>query len=93
MLITGKVGKERSQWMVLEGDDFIHVMPVTDILPHGKKITNREYYLTADCPCKPRVEQGEVRDGRFFKFDKPIVTHNSFEDNERIDAVIAKFIK
>lgn len=86
MAIRGKVSDKRSKWLVLEDEGFLHIMPATDILPHGKRINDKLYELTADCPCNPEVKAGDERG----IFEMPIVTHNSFEDEARIQEVMKK---
>ncbi len=72
---------EPSKWNTIEDENFVIVVPQTDIKPHGTKITDTEYELTNECECNPKIiagEKGEV-------YAKPIVLHNSFEDMERVE--------
>ena len=63
---------KRSQWVNVQAGSFLHTVPVTDIKPHGTKISDTEYELTAECACNPKVEA------------RGLVIHNSFEDEQRI---------
>ncbi len=83
----GTISEKRSQWAVMDVDGIIHVVPTTDILPHGKRITDTEYELSADCACQPRIET-EYDEERLVG---TMVVHNSFEDMERIKRTIEKY--
>lgn len=64
----------KSEWLVLEDDSCIHVIPETDIKPHGFSEDGKSAEVSdMDCPCKPRVDFG----GR-----KPMIVHNSFKTEE-----------
>jgi len=76
--------KERQRWLVLEDDDCIHVVPETDSKPHGFPKDGIAKLCDLDCPCKPKVNMG----GR-----KPTVTHNSFDDMNRIEESMQKLSK
>lgn len=71
-------------WITIEDDDCIVVMPETDSKPHGvpKRKNQRKVDLAwMDCPCKPRLSTG-TREGAF---EKPMIIHNSFEEDAIID--------
>ena len=58
-------------WLVLEDDDCTHIVPESDIQPHGYPSKEGKAELEGIlCPCKPKVKQ---ENGRI------IVIHNSFE--------------
>lgn len=58
-------------WLVLEDDNCIHVVPESDIQPHGYPDNKDSAELEGVmCPCKPTVIQ---ENGRI------TVIHNSFE--------------
>lgn len=68
------------KWLVLEEEKTVHVVPDTDILPHGKDTGNNEVSLSdTDCPCKPKVS---------FEKEKTIIIHNSFMDMAKIENII-----
>lgn len=71
------------KWLILEDEDCIHVVPESDIKPHGFPKGNSAELADADCPCKPELD---------FSRDKPMVTHNSFRDAEKIKNSLAKII-
>lgn len=74
--------KVRSKWAVLEDDLVIHVVPETDIKPHGIRKGNELSVEVADmnCPCKPKIDMSR---------EKTLVVHNSFEDTEFLDKLLA----
>ena len=78
-----KVAKH--QWSVCEEDLFVHVLPAEDIAPHGVRITDTVYELSHICNCGPKIESAN-RNGEVFK--KPVVIHNSFEQNKYLDDII-----
>jgi hypothetical protein len=77
---------EKSKWVVLEDDDCVHVLPETDIKPHGFPNTEgtKADLSDTDCPCKPNID---------FSGTKPIVVHKSFEDTERVNKAIQSYEK
>ena len=77
--------KDKQKWTVIEDESIIHVVPASDINPHGfPKNSTHADLADFDCPCKPKIDAG----GK-----KPIVVHNSFEDQEKIDKSIKKLLK
>jgi hypothetical protein len=73
--------KERSKWLVLEDEEVIHVIPESDIKPHGIRKTDELKVEVADinCPCHPEID---------FTSKKIRIIHNSFEDIEYLDNLI-----
>lgn len=66
----------KGKWLVLEDDDCVHVVPETDVRPHGYPKKGNAKLSNIDCPCKPRID---------FSNEKPRVVHNLFEDMVRIE--------
>lgn len=56
-------------WGVFETDEAIHVVPISD---------TDEHIMVGDCGCEPSIEDGE-------HYDRPIITHNSFDGREVIE--------
>lgn len=77
-----KVAKHK--WVVLEDKDSVHVLPEEDIKPHGfpDKEGTRADLANIDCPCKPKLD---------FSGRKPVVVHNSFEQDKILDEIISDF--
>lgn len=78
---------EKQKWLVYTEEEtgYIHIVPDTDIAPHG--YPNKENKAELEdfmCPCKPQV-----------KNDDGIITiiHNSFEDAQRIEESIRNYGK
>ncbi len=78
--------KAQHKWVVCEEKLLVHVLPETDILPHGVKITDSRYELSHICGCNPKIKAID-RKGR--EYIKPVVIHNSFEQNKFLDEVIS----
>jgi hypothetical protein len=72
------------KWLILQEASFVFIVPDTDIRPHGTRISDTKYKLTFQCECGPKILAGEK--GRIFA--KPIVMHNSFQDGDRVNAVL-----
>jgi len=80
--------EEPQKWVVAEEDDYIHVLPNWDIHPHAnvlEPVMGSFAIAGPDCLCKPKVEEKD--DAR------PIITHNSFLFQEKINESIKKNIK
>lgn len=75
----------KHKWAVCEEGLFVHVLPETDIKPHGVKINDRKYELSHACACNPKIE---VTDRRGREYKKPMVVHNSFEQTKFLDEII-----
>lgn len=73
--------KTRSKWAVLDDDEVVHVIPESDIKPHGIRKDNELKVEVADinCPCNPKID---------FRGEKVLVVHNSFEDIQFLDSLI-----
>lgn len=69
---------EKQKWIVLEDLDCVHVVPDLDSKPHGRPENGSKtaILLNMDCHCKPKID---------FSGKKPIVVHNSFIDQEKIN--------
>lgn len=66
-----------SKWAIVEDEECVHIVPETDIKPHGFIIKgNKGELADMDCPCNPRVD---------FSGMKPLVIHNSFEYKDLIE--------
>ncbi len=75
---------ELQKWLVLDDDDCIHVVPDFDIKPHGyPKIKKKTRLADLDCPCKPEI---------YFKQEKTIIIHKSFQQQERIDKSMNRLV-
>jgi hypothetical protein len=79
-----KIAKHK--WLTCEEDMFVHVIPEEDIKPHGIKLTDTEYELSYICACSPKIES-VTRKG--VELRKPIVIHNSFEQDKFLDEIIS----
>lgn len=76
-----KTIKERSKWAVLDDDHVVHVIPESDIKPHGIRTGDELKVEVADinCPCNPKID---------FRNEKVLIIHNSFEDKQFLDDLI-----
>lgn len=70
-----------SKWLVMEEDDCRHIVPETDILPHGFVVDGKGELAGENCPCKPRMDSDS---------EKLIIIHNSFEQQKKIDESMEK---
>ncbi len=82
-----KVAKHK--WVRLENPDeyYQHVVPESDIKPHGWPVKGSKEVVLADidCPCKPRIE---YKNSKGLEYVKPIIVHNSFEQEKYLDELI-----
>lgn len=76
----------KQKWLLLEDDDCYHILPNPDIEAHGTKQTKNRYQLNWTCACNPKVLSGDSD----VILGKPIITHNSFLDEKRINESINK---
>ena len=59
----------KGAWTHLHDGMWVHVVPMTDIKIHGKKLKTGEIVIGSwNCPCKPTL----YADG--------VIAHNSFQD-------------
>lgn len=77
-----KTFPKKAKWCVLEDDDVFHVVPDFDSKPHGFPVNGMAKLSDFDCPCKPKVMMCTY---------KPIIFHNSFIDQKKIDEAFKKF--
>lgn len=68
----------RHKWLVLEDDDCVHVVPESDIKPHGhvKQGELKAILSDMDCPCRPKLDLSN---------QKALIVHNSFEQEEYLN--------
>ena len=67
---------KKHKWLRLDADDgWQIVIPDFDSQPHATERKDGAEVAWMDCPCKPRMSVGEK-----------IIVHNSFIDEERIQA-------
>jgi hypothetical protein len=73
-----------TKWIVIHGPNCVHVIPETDVLPHGYTGGKKSWRLAdLDCPCRPNVD---------FAGEKPIIVHHSFLDKKKIDDSMNKIL-
>lgn len=81
--------KKPQEWLVLEEDDYLHVVPDHDTRPHANVLTpidGRFEMSGEDCSCNPEVVT-EDEDG---EYEKPMIIHNSFFLKEQVEKNIKK---
>lgn len=81
-----KVAKHK--WLRLENNDeeYIHIVPESDIRPHGwPKGKTKIILADIDCPCRPKIEYTN-KEG--IEYVKPLIIHNSFEQEKYLDDII-----
>jgi hypothetical protein len=72
------------KWLVLDDDKYTHIVPETDVAPHGYTIDNKECELEGVlCPCNPKVR---------YENEKIIVIHNSFKEMEAVQLALKSII-
>lgn len=78
-----KEDNKGGRWLLIDDGMFLVVLPNNDIKPHGhyKEGDTDVEVAGADCPCKPKVISG----GNGMAYDKPIIVHNCFEDEKKIE--------
>ncbi len=80
-----KIAKHKWMRLEAEGEIFCHIIPETDIKPHGTKVTEEKYELGTVCSCNPKIEFYNTKGEQYIK---PIIIHNSFEQEKYLDEVI-----
>ncbi len=71
----------KKKWQVIDDGEIIHVVPDTDIAPHGFPVGGVADLADMDCPCSPRIDASSK---------KLLVIHNSFEDQKMIEDSLKK---
>jgi len=76
--------REKQRWQIFDEESCVIIVPNFDSKPHGDKRDDDGALLLGgfDCPCQPKL----LHNG-----EKPIIIHNSFIDQERIEKSLATF--
>jgi hypothetical protein len=67
---------EEQEWHIVEHEDAVHVMPVSDTREH----------TSWSCTCKPAISLCDAE----YDYDVPIITHNSFRDIDIVENALTQ---
>ena len=80
-----------NNWLTIDDEDCVIVMPQSDSEPHGfpQKGEIKTELAGLDCPCKPKISFGNGEG----LYEKPMIVHNSFRDKKVFEQLITSLFK